>query len=66
MFCLFLAALFFSLYLEVINDIAIRISVPIQWNMIWIFTGVLLAAGIVYGFWQPPLSFPENEETSNE
>ena len=65
-FCLFLAAVFFSLYLEVINDIAIRISVPIQWKMIWIFTVLLPATGIVYGFWKPPLSFLENEETSNE
>ena len=60
-FCLFLAAVFFSLYLEVINDIAIRISVPIQWNMIWIFTGLLFAAGIVYGFWKPPLYFLKEE-----
>jgi hypothetical protein len=65
-FCLFLAALFLSLYLEVINDIAIRISVPVQWNMIWIFTGLLLAAGIIHGFWKPPLCFLKNEETSNK
>ncbi|MEO8647885.1 MAG: hypothetical protein ABI539_01840 [Acidobacteriota bacterium] len=52
--CLGMAAVFFSLFLEVINDIAIRISNAAQWNAIWTFTGLLLAAGIIRGAWESP------------
>ncbi|MGH9945724.1 MAG: hypothetical protein ACRD6X_00820 [Pyrinomonadaceae bacterium] len=47
--CLLMTALFFSLFLEVINDVFFRISVPTQWKAIWIFTGLLLISGIVRG-----------------
>lgn len=47
--CLGLAAIFFSLFVEVINDIAIRISQPTQWKAIWIFAGSLIVAGVLYG-----------------
>ena len=64
--CIGLAGLFFSLFLEVINDIAIRISISIQWKAIWIFVGALILAGMVYGFWEKPLYFanevPEESE----
>ena len=58
--CLALAGLFFSLFLEVINDIAIRISTSIQWKAIWIFVGVLFLTGILFGIWKQP-SYFENE-----
>jgi hypothetical protein len=52
--CLGLAGVFFSLFLEVINDIAFRISVPAQRNAIWIFAAALSVSGIVYGSWGNP------------
>ena len=55
--CLGLAGLFFSLFLEVINDIAIRISTSIQWKAIWLFLGAVSLAGVVYGLWEKPSSF---------
>ncbi len=60
--CLGLAALFFSLFLEVINDIAIRISVENQWRAIWIFVGLLVATGVVYGFWKEPSHFLDEDK----
>ena len=60
--CLGLAGLFFSLFLEVINDIAIRISISIQWNAIWIFVGALIVTGMVFGIWNQP-SYFENEDS---
>ena len=64
--CLGLTGVFFSLYLEVINDIAIRISVPTQWNAIWIFISLLVIAGIVYGFWEKPAYFLNKEKERTE
>ncbi len=55
--CIGLAGVFFSLFLEVINDIAIRISVENQWRAIWVFIGLLVASGVVYGFWKEPSYF---------
>lgn len=52
--CLGLAGLFFSLFVEVINDIAIRISTTSQRSATWIFIGTLAVAGIVYGIWERP------------
>ncbi len=59
--CLAMAGVFFSLFLEVINDIAIRISVPIQWNAIWLFTGLLIVAGVVHGFLEKPSYYLEDD-----
>lgn len=47
--CLVMAAVFFSLFVEVINDIFIHISVSAQWTAIWIFVGALVVAGIFHG-----------------
>jgi hypothetical protein len=52
--CVGLAAVFFSLFLEVINDIAMRISNAAQWNAIWTFVGLLVAAGIIRGACEKP------------
>ena len=52
--CSALATVFFSLFLEVLNDILIRISVPAQWKAIWVFSGLLVSTGIVYGLWKRP------------
>lgn len=52
--CAGLATVFFSLFLEVLNDILIRISVSTQWKAIWIFSGLLIGAGMVYGLWKGP------------
>jgi hypothetical protein len=50
--CVGLAAVFFSLFLQVLNDIAIRISETNQWSAIIVFVCLLLAAGVVRGtFW---------------
>jgi hypothetical protein len=50
--CAAMATLFFSLFLEVLNDILIRISVPSQWKAIWVFSGLLISAGVAYGLWK--------------
>lgn len=50
--CTSLAAVFFSLFVEVLNDILARISVPGQWKAIWIFTGLLMGSGSIYGLWK--------------
>jgi hypothetical protein len=47
--CSGLAGVFVSLFLQVLNDIAIRISETNQWNAIIFFVSLLLAAGIVHG-----------------
>jgi hypothetical protein len=66
--CLGLAGVFFSLFLEVINDIAFRISVPNQWTAIWIFVGSLLLAGVIFGVSKDPSYFVESKlaEGSNK
>lgn len=64
--CLALAGVFFSLFLEVINDIAIRISVPLQWNAIWIFTGLLIVAGVIHGFWENPSYHLDDAKVTEE
>jgi hypothetical protein len=63
--CLGLSGVFFSLFLEVINDIAIRISVPVQWKAIWIFVGLLIAAGIIHGLREKPSYFLEEKGSVN-
>ena len=63
--CLGLAAVFFSLFLEVINDIAIRISVANQWRAIWIFVVLLVVAGVVYGFWNEPSYYLDENKVDN-
>jgi hypothetical protein len=62
--CVGLAGVFFSLFVEVINDIAIRIYVPTQWNAIWIFVGALIVSGVVYGFWEMPADLVDDEATT--
>ena len=62
--CLSLAGVFFSLFVEVINDIAIRISVSTQWKAIWVFVGGLLATGIFYGRWEKPSRLADSDETA--
>lgn len=47
--CLAMATVFFSLFVEMINDVFARIPVSTQWTFIWIFAGSLTAAGILYG-----------------
>jgi len=66
--CLGLAGVFFSLFLEVINDIAFRISVPNQWTAIWIFVGSLLLAGVIFGVSKDPSYLVESKlaEGSNK
>ena len=58
--------MFFSLFLEVINDIAIRISISIQWNAIWIFVGSMLSAGIIYGLRKNPDQLLKDDEAAEE
>lgn len=64
LFCLALAAVFFSLYLEVIHDIVIRISVESQWNAIWAFVVMVTLAGVVYGMWKDPAEFLDDEDAA--
>lgn len=52
--CTALAAVFFSLFLEVLNDILIRLSPSAQWKAIWIFAGLLIGLGMIYGLWKGP------------
>jgi hypothetical protein len=64
--CLGLAGLFFSLFLEVLNDILIRIGIEHQWTAIWIFTGGLVSAGLVFGIWKGPLYHLASEKEPPE
>ena len=64
--CLGLAGVFFSLFLEVINDTAIRIPLAIQWKAIWGFVTLLLLAGVVYGSWESPSRIVEADESIQE
>ncbi|MEQ1604486.1 MAG: hypothetical protein ABL999_06420 [Pyrinomonadaceae bacterium] len=52
--CTALSAVFFSLFLEVLNDILARISIPTQWKAIRIFVGLLMGSGLIYGLWKGP------------
>lgn len=47
--CLGMAAVFFSLFLDVLNDIAVKISEASRWNAIWLFVAVVVIAGVVRG-----------------
>ena len=61
-----LAGVFFSLFLEVIDDIAIRISVSMQCNAIWIYVGSMFSAGIIYGFRKNPGGLLKHDEPAEE
>ena len=61
-----LGGVFFSLFLDVINDIAIRIAISIQWNAIWIFVGSMLSAGIIYGLRKNPDQLLKDDEAAEE
>ena len=52
--CLALATLFFSLFLEVLNDVLVRIGIASQWTAIWIFIAVVVIIGVVFGIAKPP------------
>lgn len=60
--CTSLAAVFFSLFVEVLNDIFVRISIPMQWKAIWIFVGLLMGSGSIYGLWKGPKLVREEDE----
>jgi len=64
--CLGLTTLFFSLFLEVLNDILIRIRVGSQWTAIWIFVGVVTLAGVGFGVWKEPSYHLDDEKASQE
>jgi hypothetical protein len=63
--CLGLAGLFFSLFLEVLNDILMRIAIANQWTAIWIFIAGVVLAGAVYGVWKEP-SYHLDDDNSSE
>lgn len=63
--CLGLATLFFSLFLEVLNDILVRIGIANQWTAIRAFVGAMVVAGIAYGVLKEP-SYHLDDETSSE
>lgn len=65
-FCLFLTAVFFSLFVEVINDIAIRIPSDYQWNATLIFAAFLAAIALVNGMRQRPENLIENDQSPSE
>jgi len=60
--CLGLATLFFSLFLEVLNDILMRIGIANQWTAIWIFVGGISLAGIGFGVWKEPSYHLDDEK----
>lgn len=62
--CLGLAGIFFSLFLEVLNDILVRIGIANQWIAIWIFVGAVIIAGFVYGVAKEPSYHLDNDENS--
>jgi len=62
--CLGLAGVFFSLFLEVLNDILMRIEIASQWTAIWVFVGSVVVAGVIYGIWKEPSYHLDDEKTS--
>lgn len=60
--CVFLAGVFFSLFVEVINDIFVRIPVNVQWAAIWTFVGLVGSGGVVYGATGKKGTFLETDE----
>ncbi len=65
--CLGLSTLFFSLFLEVLNDILVRIGIDNQWKAIWIFVAAASLTGIAFGVWkEPSYHLDEDDETSLE
>lgn len=62
--CLGMAGVFFSLFLEVLSDILVRIAVPTQWTAIWIFVTSVVVVGIVYGIWKEPSSHLDDNNFS--
>lgn len=50
--CLGMSAVLFSLFLDVINDIAFKVSEQARWNAIWIFVTLVIAAGAVRGLFE--------------
>ncbi|MEO5857662.1 MAG: hypothetical protein ABIR33_01815 [Pyrinomonadaceae bacterium] len=64
--CLGMAGVFFSLFLEVLNDILVRIVVPTQWTAIWIFVTIVVAAGIAYGVWKEPSYHFDDDNSSKQ
>jgi hypothetical protein len=64
--CLGLAGLFFSLFLEVLNDIMMRIGADNQWIAIWVFIGGVVAAGVVYGVIKEPSYHLGSDEDKDE
>ncbi len=63
--CAALATVFFSLFLEVLNDILIPVPVSAQWKAIWVFFGLLLGLGVVYGLWGGPKFVLETEKEAS-
>jgi len=60
--CLVIAGVFFSLFLEVINDNFFRISATAQWWAIWVFVGFLTVGGIVHAMWENVSYYLEPDE----
>lgn len=51
--CLALAGVFFSLSLEVTNDLLVRITGEARLKAVWMFLGALAAGSAIYGFFAP-------------
>ena len=64
--CLGLGGVFFSLFLEVLNDILMRIGIDNQWTAIWVFVAAVVIAGVVYGIWKEPSYHLDDKEASAE
>lgn len=64
--CLGLATLFFSLFLEVLNDILMRIGIDSHWTAIWIFVGGIALAGVGFGVWKEPSYHLDDEKPSGD
>lgn len=60
--CLVMAAVFFSLFVEVVNDIFIRIPISAQWVAIWVFVGALIVTGIIHGSWKEVSYYLEDDD----
>jgi len=60
--CLLMAVLFFSLFVEVVNDIFARLTPQTQRIAVWVFAVVLPVVGIVDGLRRRPSDHLEEEE----
>lgn len=65
-FCSLLSGLFFSIYLDVLNDTLIRISEAAQWNGLWGMSATLVVASAIAGAVLPISAILDKDEIADD